>query len=209
MNLACPTIAFTIGLFNSKDAAYAVYCEAYGLEMTIDDDWPVNTIIMSPPDQISVMTRRANVTSMGVIAGVSSVPADGNFQQIRDCGGTWVLARPSDELSSILANGLGVLLFVSGATDLAPVLSNHSFKEANLIVAFETVGATALGVLGTAAQIRDQLNSRNLAAAQVLARSTPGDVNLLEYLAMPDVNGLLLLEAGYETVVGILKKIAR
>jgi hypothetical protein len=105
MDITRPTVAFTIGMFNAIDGpGYCVYTQAYGLEMNIDGEWPVNTLIMSPPHLVSQMTQAAEVTRAGAIAGASYTPGDGDFRQIREANGSWILCRATDNLSQVRNN---------------------------------------------------------------------------------------------------------
>ena len=79
-----PVVAYTMRLTESEyGPEYCVKCDAYGLEMNIDDAWPIDTILMAPPDLVDVITDETDVTSMGtVFVGAASSPADGDFQRL-------------------------------------------------------------------------------------------------------------------------------
>lgn len=133
MNPKHPTIAFSIGMSNAIDGpAHYVYTQAYGMEMQVDDEWPLNILIMAPPHLVSSLTQEADVASMGMIPGASYTPGDGDYHQISMAGGRWVLARPSDDLTKIIEQKLGVLLLVDkrrclfvGELDLRSQTSGH------------------------------------------------------------------------------------
>ena len=177
--------------------------------MTMDDEWPVNTIIMAPPHLVSAMTRSADVTSMGAIAGASYVPGDGDLRQVSENDGRWVLARVTDDIPRILAADLGVLLYVETHDDLGFVLKNDQLDETNFIVAFQiTSTATLESAKQAAAAIRGQLVGRKTASSQILVSGSFDHKNLTQYASIPNVNGLLLLDASSDRVVGLLKQIA-
>ena len=211
MDRARPTVAFTIGMFNAIDGpSYCVYTQAYGLEMTIDDEWPINTIIMSPPHLVSEMTRAADVMSMGAIAGASYTPGDGDFHQIRDNDGRWVLARPTDNLFQIVAADLGVLLLIENIEELEPPIVTDIFHDQNLIVAFPINSVSTIETAeAMATEIKSSLNRRKMGSVQVLVSGSFDHKNLLEFARLPNVNGLLLLDASFDRVIEVLAKLAR
>jgi hypothetical protein len=210
MKLDHPTVAFTIGMRNAIDGpAYFVYTQAYGLEMTMDDEWPINTIIMSPPHLISSMTEDADVASMGAIAGASYTPGDGDYAQIADAGGKWVLARKTDNIARILDAGLGVLLHVDESDELDEALNDGRLDSTNLIVAFQINSVSTLDTARkTANSIRKRLAKRNTADCQILVSGSFEHSDLLKYAKLPAVAGLLLLDTSYDAVIGLLRQIA-
>lgn len=206
MNPQQPTIAFTIGMFNAIDGpAYCVYTQAYGLEMTMDDEWPVNTIIMAPPHLVSAMTDSADVASMGAIPGASYTPGNGDYQQIVDSDGRWVLALPSDDTSRILAANLGVLLVIEGVGDLDALPSD--VDASNFIVAFQINSITEpKDAQKTALAIRSRLAKSKAASAQILVSASFEHENMLDYGRLEEVSGLLLLDASYDRVIELITK---
>lgn len=205
-----PTIAFTIGMCNAVDGpAYFVYTQAYGLEMTFDDEWPVNTLIMSPPHLVAAMTQQADVESMGVIAGASYTPGDGDYAQIADAGGKWVLARRTDNLARILDAGLGVLLYINEADELDGALSDSRLNSTNLIVAFQINSVSTPESAGAEAQsLRQRLARGNAADCQILVSGSVESSDLLDYAKLPGVSGLLLLDTSYDSVLTLLEQLA-
>lgn len=210
MNLDRPTVAFTIGMFNAIDGpSYCVYTQAYGLEMTIDDEWEVNTIIMAPPHLMASMTEQADIASMGVIPGASYTPGNGDYLQIVAHGGRWVLARPADNISQILSANLGVLLLIEGVEELDAVLSNKHLEPTNFIVAFPINSvSTVKSAQATAAAIRTRLKKSSAKRAQILVSACFEHKKLPDYASLRNVSGLLMLDASYEQVVDLLPKIA-
>lgn len=210
MKIDQPTIAFTIGMCNSVDGpAHSVYTQAYGLEMTIDGDLPINTIIMSPPHLVSSMTEEADVPSMGVIAGASYTPGDGNYAQIADAGGKWVLARSVDNLAQILDAGLSVLLYVNHPRELHKALNDDRLDSTNLIVAFQIDSLSAPdSANATAKSIREHLSDGNAASCQILVSGSFEHSDLLEYAKLSDVAGLLLQDTSYDSVIELLEQMA-
>ena len=132
-----PVVAYTMSLSESEyGPEYGVKCDAYGLEMNIDDEWPIDTILMAPPDLVDVITDETDVTSMGtVFVGAASPPSDGDFQTLAGSAATWVLLENADAVVAALSAGLKVILCVEPSTDLAPVLESVPAAADQIILA--------------------------------------------------------------------------
>jgi len=125
-----PLIAYTLVPEDNPDEGpeYGVYTDAYGLEMTIDDEWPVDTILLVPPELAHVPFEETGVTEMGVQCGASSAPADGNFSGLaRGDEACWVLLSETDDVASAAAAGLSILLCVTNTSDVASLLAEATW----------------------------------------------------------------------------------
>jgi hypothetical protein len=208
MNTKQPTIAFTIGMFNAVDGpSYCVYTQAYGMEMQVDDEWPLNIVVMAPPHLVSSMTSGADVASMGMVPGASYTPGDGNYSQIADNGGQWVLARPSDNIPVIVKNGLGVLLVIDNAEEIASISNVEGLTSDNLIIAF---AINSVSTLGTAAQMVEDIKAQlpeDRNASQILVSGSFDHKNLTEYMSIKGVSGLLLLDASFDAILDLIHNV--
>jgi hypothetical protein len=205
-----PTIAFTIGLSNAIDGPhYSVYTQAYGLEMSMPDAWPVNTLIMSPPHLLPSITESTGLTDSGIAAGASYTPGDGNFDQIREFGGQWVLARNSDNISHILKSTLGVLLLIDEISELDRILTTKGLSDRNFMVAFQISGMTTLAdVKNTAAEIKSRLTLKGVGSTQILVSGSFEHKDMPQYLLDPNIKGTLLLDAYFDDVIDLVQRLA-
>lgn len=213
MNLNYPTVAFTLAMVNTSDGPwYCVYRQGYGLEMMMDDEWPINTIVMVPPHLVDVLTRSAKIQSAGAIAGASYTPGDGDFRQILDNKGRWVLTRRSDDVSKIVASGLGILFYVEGDDHLADVdtlLANDGLTETNVMIAFQSRSTSTLETISKSAiAIHSKLVGRNIGRAHLLVSASIDNEELIKYLSLPKVSGLLLLDVAFGNVIDLLQQVA-
>jgi hypothetical protein len=206
MDLTRPTVAFTLSLSNTADGPHhSVYTQAYGLEMSMPDNWPVNTLIMAPPHLIPSITESTGVTTSGVVAGASHTPGNNDYDQIRDFGGCWVLARISDDMSKILDAGLGALLLIDDLPELDSALRSNSLTNHNLMVAFQINSITKLNTVAeNAKQLKSKLTKAGLADAQILVSCSFEHNEIRRYLSLPDVSGLLLLDAYFGDIVDLV-----
>ena len=224
MNKENQTIAFTIGMFNSVDGpSHCVYTQAYGMEMQVDDEWPLNILVMAPPHLVASLTNEAEITSAGMIPGASYTPGDGNYQQISDNGGVWVVARSTDDFAKIAKHNLGVLLVldIEMESDIEDEMETEDemdpqleikvpdvsgMNSDNLIVAFPTFCFDLEEVADHANLIRSKL-PEECRDAQILACGCFDESNLLEYAKLENVSGLLMLDASFDSVLELIGQI--
>ena len=195
-------------MFNAVDGpSYCVYTQAYGMEMQVNDEWPLNILMMAPPHLVSSMTTEADIASMGMIPGASYTPGDGDFKQITNNGGQWVLARPSDNIPEIIAHKLGVLLLIEDASDLEVLAGVDNLTSSNLVVAFP-IERDAYGDDATAVanEIRGRLNE-DCRAAQILVSGSTEHPELRDFPSAEGVSGILLLDASFDTILEVVHEI--
>ncbi len=211
-----PFVGYTMALPAGAEPEYAVYTDAYGLEMTIDDEWPIDTVILTPPELVYVVTEQIDVTSMGtVFAGASSAPPDGKLAKVKGDGGKWLLldARESDvsaHVSSALKVKLNLILSVSN-----PEQISHAVKDAGklnakqLVVAFrpqrELPPEKAQEL---AAEMRSELRTLGCEKSRVVVAQKLDKSNVMEYVNQPDIDGVLLYESSFGEVLAVLGLIA-
>lgn len=198
-----PLIAYTLVPEDNPDEGpeYGVYTDAYGLEMTIDDEWPVDTILLVPPKLAHVPYEETGVTEMGVQCGASSAPADGNFSGLaRDNEAFWVLLHETDDVASAAAAGLSILICVTNVSDVALLLAEGKIETGKLAVAVNSAEA--------AASVRAVLDVGDHNASRVLLAENVSPGAAVGLIETPHVDGLLLTDSTYGIVVDILAAIA-
>ena len=207
-----PVVAHTIPINEAEEEGprYCIYTDAYGLEMTIDDEWEVDTILMAAPELVDVITQETGATEMGTVyAGASHAPSDGNFQSVVDAEGKWILLSPDDNIAGALAVGLNVILSIQPEQNLSSVLGGVPVTSENLIVAVEPTAVTTPGETQTLlAPIREACHNLNCADARVLLAAAIDHSEVLAYLAIDEVDGFLLRASTYHLVVDLLSQIA-
>ena len=205
-----PIIAFTVAITHREDGPeHCAYTEAYGMEMSVGGSWPVNALMLAPPHLITEMTQYAEITSRGIAAGASYTPGDGNYQNIVDSKGKWVLARLSDDCSKIIEAGLGVLLDVNNLYDenLIPTLKNSDFNNENLIITFPATNSASFHAkLKT---LKEILNDNGLSNSKILVKAYLKDKNLSEYLKSDALSGFLFHDAPYQEILNLVETISK
>ena len=207
MNRKQPTIAFTVGMFNAIDGPmYCVYTHGYGMEMSVDSEWPLNILMMAPPHLVSCLTRAADVCSMGIIAGASYTPGDGNYKQIKSAKGKWVLARPADDIQAIVSANLGAVLLIEKVGELKKIFETSNLTEKNLIVA---VQINSISTLETTKKIVEAVRKKlpkECTEATILISGSFEHSNLLEYSNIGSASGLLLLDASFDSILELIPR---
>ncbi len=83
-----PMAAYTI--LTGDDPEYGIYTDAYGLEMNIDDELAVDTVLFAPADSVCKITEETDVTSMGTVyAGVSDSIDSKTLKKLSGVSGCW------------------------------------------------------------------------------------------------------------------------
>jgi hypothetical protein len=168
----------------------SVYSEAYGLEMTVDSDWPVDTVILCPPRFVAVM---ADVTSMGVKTGASYFPGNQDLQKILDEQGTWLLCYPEDPIARATQTSINILLEIDSQKQLKDLLPLLPSDPHRLAIAFVTSGIDKPSkAQSTASNIRSLLDKHNLGETRILASGVFDLNRFRKFIAKPDIDGVFI-----------------
>ncbi|MGB7344140.1 MAG: hypothetical protein WBD20_07995 [Pirellulaceae bacterium] len=199
-----PIVAYTIPVFeNEDDPRYCIYCDAYGLEMSIDDEWPIDTVLLTAPELLDVIMEETDVTSMGtVFAGAS---AGNDFAAVVKAKGTHVLLTPADDIAA----GLIVILLTPPDTDLAARFSGLALTSENLVVALQPAKLPSPSdAQAVAAPHRVSLTELGCGDSRIVICGDIDESTINDYLAQPDVDGILLLDSSFDVVNELLSAIA-
>lgn len=211
-----PIVAYSIALPDEGDArSHAVYSDAYGLEMTIDDEFPVDTVILTLPELVSVITGSTGATSMGtVFAGALQPPADGNFSRLAADGATWVIvnaarANAARLVKSALNADLHVILQTSHFEQVPKMLAGLKIPSVNRIVVALSGREPADPASGQrhASAVRNELRPLGMEQTRIIVEAPVDEQSAMEYLAQPDIDGLLVMPSDFGTITGILRRI--
>lgn len=209
-----PIIAFSVFMENDGDGpGRSVEAQAYMLEMTMDNEWPLNVLMMAAPHFVQNMTiYGAAINSMGAIAGASYMPSENNYTQIIEANGKWVFARPSEDYNSIFNAGLKMILSIPNYPEykdfLPTILKNPKLSNDNFILAFDTsTVSTATSVSEDLSKIKTILADHNLDKVSIIASSWMGDKYLKDYLKIDGIDGLLFLNTPSDAIVEFVKTI--
>ena len=143
---------------------FCAYQQAYGLEMTFDDEWPFETIFMAPPYLLHSVNESVVLDDANATLGASAVPGDRNFQRISDANAKWVMAWQTDPIDEVLDHGLGCMLYLQSNDDLQKFDFPNAANRSNFIVALQTTSITtsdsATALLESARKIIGDLDVR-------------------------------------------------
>lgn len=121
---------------------FCAYKQAYGLEMTFDDEWPFETIFMAPPYLLESVSESVDLDDANALLGASAVPGDRNFARLVDLNAKWVMAWPTDPVAKLLESGLGCILYLQSHDDLNEFDFPPSASRSNFVVAIQTTSIT-------------------------------------------------------------------
>lgn len=235
-----PLVAYVVSADDSEEGpAHAVYCDVYGLEMTYDNEWPLDIIPFIPAEYVCVIFEDTNVTNDGTVHAGAIPDVDApDFRAIAQTGAKWtrVFAERPDARSqraAAWAAGLNVLLIAETGASLARALQPEATPRRNPFLAFAASLSKAIGQKKSAESERLAVALRtkrpiNPAEAQIVAEKVRGllakigcaesrivladramNARLGDYLAKPDVDGVFLVEGGFGAAVDVAEKIVR
>jgi hypothetical protein len=144
---------------------------------------------------------------MGIIAGASYTPGDGNYKQIKSAKGKWVLARPADDIQAIVSANLGAVLLIEKVGELKKIFETSNLTEKNLIVA---VQINSISTLETTKKIVEAVRKKlpeECTEATILISASFEHSNLLEYSNIGSASGLLLLDASFDSILELVPRI--
>jgi hypothetical protein len=192
-----------------------IQSDAYGLEMNIDDEWPIDTVIFVPPDQITEATRNTSVTTMGTVSvGASEMPTVNELKRIKKSGGTWVLfnanhTSASANLAAALDAGLKVMLLATDGAGARIALADTTINTANLVIAFRPGKARSPeGAQAIAARIRAVLKEKGASTSRIVLAAPIRKEEIMAYLTKPDIDGVLHENGSFEWAMEVLVPIA-
>jgi hypothetical protein len=212
-----PMVAYSIELpVGDEERNHAVYCDAYGLEMTIDDEYPVDTVILTPPELVSVVTQNTGATSMGtVFAGSLTAPVNGDFKRLVTDGANWLLLEADQTevgtaVQAALNVKLDVILRVGEARRLPPVLQEiKKSKSGRIVIAIGSGDPIEPNVAqAQAAAVRRELLDFGMAESRIILAAPADEQNVMDYFKQEDIDGLLVCKTNFGAVVGMLRRFA-
>jgi hypothetical protein len=211
-----PMVAYSTELpVDDEERNDAVYSNAYGLEMTIDDEYPVDTVILTPPELVSVVTQSTGVTSMGtVFAGSLTAPVNGDFKQLATDGAKWLLidagqAEDGTAMQAALDVKLDVILRIGDARRLPAVVQGvGKSKSGRMVIAIGSGGPIEPNVAqAQAAAVRRELLDLDMAESRIILAAPADEQNVMNYFEQEDIDGLLVCNTDFGAVVGMLRRI--
>lgn len=200
---------------DEQDKTQVVYSNAYGIEMSIDSEWPVDIVLLAPPAFVKTITSDTDVASMENVAiGGNPINDRCDLRRVRKSGGKWVQLIASvpvtkQRVLDALRVKLRVLLEVQSAGEINSVLGpGERLNSESLVVAMK-LGATPSpeSAQSVAAAIREQLKKLNCEDARVvLVAEVQGDA-VGSYVAQPDIDGILYHDESFAPYLSVLSAI--
>ncbi len=211
-----PLIAHIVGIWDDDQPWESVYSHAYGLEMTIDSDWPIDTVLLAPPNSIGTITQDTEVTSMGTVyGGAAFMPADGDLTSIVAEGAKWLLLDatrmhlPANLRAAWIA-ALNVILIVEAPHQVAEAIcgAGKAASERLAVALAAPSNHSPQWARKIAGETRDELRGLRMAESRILiAANLPKD-NLMDYLSLGDVDGVLLSGGDMSLTLDLLTTLA-
>ncbi|MCC6507673.1 MAG: hypothetical protein IT423_01095 [Pirellulaceae bacterium] len=212
-----PFVAYVIDPGSDRgEASHVVYSDAYGLEMNIDDEWPVDTVLLAPPRYVKVITGDTGVTSMGTVyAGASSMDSICDVRTAKKASARWILvdanhASAKSRVASVLKAKLNVILTITKPSELSSVLTaGPGLSSDRLVVAMNAkADSQPASIQALAAQARQLLKSINCADSRLIVAAQIGKETIVDFLSQPDIDGVLHREGDFSSALDVLVPLA-
>lgn len=211
--------AYTLSIDTNADAdaqEQSVYADAYGLEMNLDEQWPIDTVLLTPPELFQVVTEQTNLQSLSNVGlGVSSCPGRSDLRTVKSSGIKWILLDASDTdiqslFSAVIAAKLHAILLVSTHQEVATILGQAKKLAANrLVIAVRAeVNTAPETVQATAADIRRELHTFQCADARIVIASPLDKDQIMGFKAMPDIDGVFDERGNFARTIELLIQLA-
>ena len=196
--------------FGETDPRYDIKCDAYGFEMNVDDEWPIDMILLTESQYVDVFSTETAVTAEGtVFVGSSLLQPNDDVKKLAKLG-THVMIDVQDEScvsnlqSSYDANLNVILKFASGGKMSAEVLS--AIKPDQSIMVLEGAKLTPPNAQDICCRIRAVAPEFESMRIGVVA-SPVGD-ETVQYFSQPDVDGILDPNTDFGDVIDALTAVA-
>ncbi|MEZ6134071.1 MAG: triose-phosphate isomerase [Pirellulaceae bacterium] len=224
---SCPPLVVAILHSDADDIDYQLYCEAYGIEMQVDNEWNAEAVLLAPYDHLYAVTKNTDVTGEDaaiVSAGATDIPIsdDGSpeISVIKDSQNNWLLVgdprlHDTDEiihrkLQTALDAGCRVIICITDTTHdhiAARINGLASIDCSRIVIALVHSDAPTPNVAASVAEsIRDQIASIGATgrARFIVAGNISGD-NAAEIVDINGVDGVLLMDDKYDDFGTILE----
>ena len=209
-----PFVAYTIEVRDDcEDPSHDVYYDAYGLEMNIDDEWEIDTVLLTAPELVDSITGRTNVLEMGTVyAGSNAMPSD--LRKVKKDKGDWILLYAEEpdiaiNVRDVVSAKLDVILVIQQASDIAVALNECDVTADRLVVAYRpTVDCSADDVQTVASLVRAELASHNCDDSRIVVAAKIGMNEVMDYMTKCDIDGVLHFNGRYHSTMDILQPIA-
>ncbi|HJT33076.1 MAG TPA: hypothetical protein VJ783_13625 [Pirellulales bacterium] len=209
-------VAHKIAHSDNEPPGQSVYSFAYGLEMSMDSEWPIDTVLLTSPDLIDTITVGTGVTSMGsVYGGALRMPADGSPTSLINAGAKWLLVDTSDSnraanLRMALDAGLSVILAVETPQDAAHMLEGIEKSAGDQVaISFKVHSrCSPESAQRIASAIRETLPHQCIEDSRIVIEANLDKKNVMDYVSQPDVDGVVTGGGDVSYTLAILIQLA-
>ncbi len=192
-----------------------IYSDVYGLEMTIDNEWPIETVIVVPPDLVNNIPGMVNIEEMGVSLGATAPPADGNLKTLVADSAKWLMIQSDfpdiqSNIKSALNAGLNIIFCVTKDGEITNSLKGlKKLTVDRIVIAYRPIGKSKPATAQRVSRLlRDELELLRLGTSRIVLVAPLTEKDIMDYLREPDIDGVVIRKQSFTTVLGILSQIA-
>ena len=166
-----PLIAYSVAI-GDEDPKYDAQSDAYGLEMSFDDEWPIDVVIVTTPKCVTAIAANTDLASVGVSIGTNAVPKSPHFAS----NASWLVLDVSDLGGFDIENNRFKCI----------IHGNDDLQLAEFVIS-QTAGSSKLAALAIHATGTDGLAGRVKKFQDILDAQGMRDVSLILYVASDEL----------------------
>ena len=196
-----PLIAYNIAL-GDENPKYSVYSDAYGLDMSYDDEAEIETVIFTEPRYTPRIAFKTDIRSLGVEIGISSPP---RFFDLAIMAG-WALS----ELAGIDQSlpGRRKHIVHCNCDDRLIRFINHASRRKGKLAAVAIHAVSLDGLAERAANVRASLDSANLNNVRVISYVASDDVDIQSLVNVDHTEGIYHPSSSYDEMLTVMSLFA-
>ncbi|WP_146403057.1 hypothetical protein [Planctomycetes bacterium CA13] len=211
-----PLVVFSIaGVETSDDPGQIVYDNAYGLEMQLDNEWYVDTVMLVVPEYVDVIANRTGLLNEeAAFAGTTSVPKAGAFQEWPEGKIAWVELDSLTGLASILKQRHHAILRINASEDISAYLSPLAKKDVganpeNMTFAIEVADGTDVDAGQKRANIvRQELRKVGLEDCRIVVATTELVDDVFPWMEQGDIDGFYVANATFDSILDTIADVS-
>ena len=180
-----PLIAYSVTI-GDEDPKYDAQSDAYGLEMSFNDELPIELVIVTTPKCVAAIAANTDLASVGVSIGTNAVPKSPHFAS----NASWLVLDVSD-LGGFDIENTRFKCIIHGNDDSRLVeFVNKQAAGSSKLTALAIHATGTDGLAGRVKKFRDILDGRGMCDVSLILYVATDELKIDETIGIEGVNGL-------------------
>ena len=196
-----PLIAYTM-FIGDDEPNYDVYTDAYGLEMTIDDEWEIDAVIVVPGEYLHVLESETDIAAEGIGAGTTSFPSETQPYEDSDW---FVLSLDEDEFDIALIGNRKLIAVSRDQEKLKAFVNSNSNEESPLTAIALPIGTDEFEKV--VSELRRFLDDSQQTDVRIIAYIDSNEVDFAATARLANVDGFYHTSSSYGELLDIMAEL--